>query len=266
MSRLAPWKAAMIAAAFVASPLVAAAQTDPQSGQQPPQQQQQQPPQQPPATAQPPQGQSGNPTQGTDTQRQAALTHLTAARQDLADITKLPAATQIQGQARNDLNQLITNFNALITSNGPEWRQAYDNVQNNLTALLGREPAAGEQAPVGTSGGAVPSLDPAITAKLSDLRPQIDQFGEIVGVQPGQSAVAQQQNPQGGSQGTSGTSGINEQALRTNIDQIGSIVSRLLSQGSADQPTIAVNRQDLQQIQQDLDQLRQSLGQPSGIR
>ncbi len=274
MVRLTGLQVAIVVATFAAGSLAASAQTNPTGGQQTQgttgqqtqgtTQSQGTPGQQNQGTAagQQTQGQPGSGAQ--ENQRQAALQHLTAARQDLADITKLPAATHLEGQPRNDLNQLISNFNSLITSNGPEWRQAYDKVQANLAALIGPSTTAGSeqgQSAVGTSGtNPPPSLDPAIAAKLSDLRQHIDQFGETVGVKPGQSASAQQ-NATGG-QSTAGTSGTstNEQAQR-DIDQINSIVSRLLSQGAPDQPMVSVSRQDLQQIQQYLTQLRQSVGQ-----
>ncbi len=282
MSRLTGLRAGVIVAAFVALPLTATAQGNQQTGtQQPPAQGTTAQPPQGTTTQQPPeQGTTPPQTQGTQPQgnqgfgqgqgenvRQQALGHLTAARQDLADITKLPAATHIQGEARNDLNQLISNFNALITSTGPEWRQAYDKVQGTLASLLGPDPAAQAAAsgstmggsPVGTTGGAPPvQLDPTVVAKLNDLRQHIDEFGDTVGVKPGQSAVAQQ-GAQPGAAGTSG-SAPNEQALR-NIDDINSIVMRLLSQAPPDQTTVTVSRQDLQQIQQYLTTLRQSLGQ-----
>jgi hypothetical protein len=282
MSKLTGWKAGVIAVAFVAWPFVATAQTSQGSGQQSPPQGTNPPqaqPANPPQPSSPQEAQPANPQQpgqaGTqggfgqgqgqgDNVRQIALGHLTAARQDLADITKLPAAAQIQGQARTELNDLITSFNALITSTGPEWRQAYDRVQSTLTALLGPQQGqpgqTGEagQSAVGTSGAtAAASLDPGITAKLNDMRQHVDEFGQTVGLKPGQSAVAQQ-NAQSATAGTSGAAVPNEQALRS-IDQIGEILSRVLSQASPDQATITVNRQDLQQIQEYLNQLRQSL-------
>jgi len=285
MSKLRGWKAALVAVAFVAWSLVAAAQTTQGGGQQPPppstNPQQTQPANPQPQPANPEQRQPSNPQQPgqssaqggfgqgqgeADSVRQMALSHLTAARQDLADITKLPAAAQIQSQARTQLNDLISSFNALITSTGPEWRQAYDRVQSTLSALLGPDqgqpgqPGDTGQSPVGTSGTvAATALDPAIVAKLNDMRQHINQFGQTVGVKAGQSAVALQ-NAQTGTTGTSGAAS-NEQALRS-IDQLGEIVSRLLSQATPDQTTITVNRQDLQQIQEYLNQLRQSLQGP----
>lgn len=283
MVKLTGWKVALAIAVFVAWPLVATAQGTQTGGQQPPEQgtnpPQSQPanPQQPPP-ANPQQPQQTNPQPPTqsgnqggfgqgqgqgDNVRQVALGHLTAARQDLADITKLPAATQIQGQARTEMNTLISNFNALITSTGPEWRQAYDRVQSTLGNLLGgAQPSPGQsgeagQSAVGTSGAApAAALDPSIIAKLNDMRQHVNEFGQTVGIKPGQSAVAQE-NAQPGTSG----SATNDQALR-NVDQIGAILSRVLSQASPDQPTVTVNRQDLQQIQEYLNQLRQSLQGP----
>ncbi len=212
--------------------------------------------------------------QAADT-RQIALSQLTAARQALADMTKLPAAAHLEGQARNEINELISSFNALITSTGPEWRQAYDRVQSALSALLGTEGAQGAegqtgQGAVGTTGTMPgPSIDPSIAAKLNEVRQHVDQFGDTVGVKPGQSAVAQGQatgQMSGAQQGTLGTSGVaNEQALR-DVDQIGAMIARFLSQPSMspNQDAVSVSRQDLQQIQQYLNELRQSLGRGPG--
>lgn len=267
MSKLTGWKAALVAVACVAWPLAAAAQANQAGGQQlpargtSPQQMQPANPQQPGQSST--QGGFGQGQGQADNVRQVALGHLAAARQDLAEITRLPAAAQLQGQARTQLNDLISGFNALITSTGPEWRQAYDRVQSTLSALVGPDqgqpgqPGDAGQSAVGTSGTTTATaLDPSIVAKLNDMRQHVDQFGQTVGVKPGQSAVAQQ-NAQAGMTGTSAAAS-NEQAARS-IDQMGEIVSRLLSQASPDQATITVNRQDLQQMQEYLNRLRQSL-------
>lgn len=245
-------KAGIIAAALVAWPLVAGAQTTP--GQQSTAGQQQTGTQ----TTTTQQGaQTQNPGQNpsAESARQEALTHLTAARQSLADLTKLPATARLEGQTRNQINELISNFNALITSTGPDWRAAYDKVQGDLTALIGPEPGQPGQGTVGTSGTSPSNLDPSISAKLNEVRQHVDEFGKVAGVQPGQSAQAQ-----AASAGTTGT--VNEQALR-NVDQINAMVARFLSQPSMspNQDSVTVSRQDLQQIQQYLTQLRQSLGQ-----
>ncbi|MGE5361495.1 MAG: hypothetical protein ACM3NQ_20960 [Bacteroidales bacterium] len=279
------FRAGLVAAALAAWPLLATAQDNQQTGSSQ---------QGSSATQQSPQGQaaqgqqvqSSNPGQAQEgfgqgqgqaaDARQQALSHLTAARQSLADMTKLPAASHLEGQARNEINQLITNFNALITSTGPDWRQAYDKVQDNLRTLLGADNAGQPgEAPVGTSGSAAGVLDASIRAKLSDVRQQVNEFGQIAGLKPGESASAQASSsenassqPTSASTGTTGnstavgTSGAsNEQALRS-VDQINAILSRVLAQPSMspNQDSVTVSRQDLQQMQQYLNQLRQSLG------
>src|SRR5262249_61446825 len=87
------------------------------------------PPQQPPATAtdrppaaQPPAG------QGDQT---AARQHLSEARNTLSAMTSMPEAAKLQGEARTQISQLISNFNALITTQS-EWRAAYAKVDANL--------------------------------------------------------------------------------------------------------------------------------------
>ena len=105
--------------------------------------------------------------------------HLTAARNTLSQLTQLPAAVQLQGETRAQVAQLINNFNELITTQA-DWKASYARVEGNLNALLGtsaEEPARPRGTPgaVGTSGSKA-SLDPAIRAKLMELRTQLDQF------------------------------------------------------------------------------------------
>ena len=110
--------------------------------------------------------------------------HLTGARDALSQLTQLPAAAQLQGDARTQVSQLISNFNELITTN-ENWRAAYDKVNGNLTALIGAESAAAEPAQpaqpatgtpgaVGTSG--TTTLDPAVRAKLVEFREHLMKF------------------------------------------------------------------------------------------
>ena len=152
------------------------------------------PTQQPPAT-QPPASAAaqGQPQVDTD----AAHRYLLSARETLAQLTQLPAATQLNGEARNQVSQLITNFNELITTQA-NWKASYDKVSANLTTLLGADNSdaaamagvptatAGETpAPgaVGTSGTATIELDPAIRAKLVDLRKSLNDFKKAAGEQ-----------------------------------------------------------------------------------
>ena len=93
----------------------------------------------------------------------------------------------MQGDARTQLSQLITNFNELITST-ENWRSSYDKVKANVVALLGPEapespqpPATGAPVAVGTSGTAAATLDPAVRAKLVEFRNHLMQFEKAAG-------------------------------------------------------------------------------------
>jgi flagellar hook-length control protein FliK len=139
--------------------------------------------------------------------QEAVRRHLMAARDSLAELTKLPAAAQLQGDARTQVSQLISNFNELITTQS-NWTASYAKVEANLNALLGPEtgdaaamaatpapetnaaPAATattgantDPAPtaVGTSGTATAELDPAVRAKLIDLRRNLSEFQKAAG-------------------------------------------------------------------------------------
>jgi hypothetical protein len=111
--------------------------------------------------------------------------HLTAARDSLSQLTQLPAAAQLSGDARTQVSQLISNFNELITTN-TEWRASYAKVQANLTALVGDQrtdespaPTAGTAGAVGTSG--TTALDPAIKAKLVEFKTHLAEFEKAAG-------------------------------------------------------------------------------------
>ena len=145
--------------------------------------------------AQPPAGQpaptnQASAAQAPQTDTAAAHQRLVAARDTLAQLTQLPAAAQLSGEARNQVSQLITNFNELITTES-NWHASYDKVSANLTTLLGpdnsdTEAAAGAPATntgatatpgaVGTSGTASVELDPAIRGKLVELRKNLNEF------------------------------------------------------------------------------------------
>jgi hypothetical protein len=133
-------------------------------------------------------------------------------------LTQLPAAGQLKGEARTQVAQLITNFNELITTQ-VQWRASYSKVAANLSALLGADSAgagtmASAPAPtgtagvsgsttgsaepgaagaagataaaatagaVGTSGSTTTELDPAIRAKLIELRTTLSEFEKASG-------------------------------------------------------------------------------------
>ena len=117
-----------------------------------------------------------------------AKRHLTAARNSLSEMTQLPAASQLTGDARTQVTQLISNFNELITTNA-QWRESYAKVQANLVALVGAEStdestaratSAGTAGAVGTSGTAG-AIDPAIRAKLIEFRNHLEKFEQAAG-------------------------------------------------------------------------------------
>jgi hypothetical protein len=112
---------------------------------------------------------------------------LTAARDTLSQMTQLPAAQQLTGEARTQVSQLIANFNELITTN-TDWKASYAKVQADLTSLIGAQtadesPAAttGTAGAVGTSGTAAGSLDPAVKAKLQEFRTHLNAFEKAAG-------------------------------------------------------------------------------------
>ena len=141
----------------------------------------------PPATEQPQTPTAGAQQPQADVDAEAAKRHLTAARDTLSQLTQLPAAAQLTGEARTQVSQLISNFNELITTN-TEWRASYDKLAANLTALIGAQttdesatPTSSTAGAVGTSGTAAGSLDPAIRTKLMEFRSHLQQFEKAAG-------------------------------------------------------------------------------------
>jgi hypothetical protein len=155
------------------------------------------------ATATPtPEQSAAAPAQGAtaaaqpQTDAEAARRALMAARDNLSQLTQLPAAAQLAGEPRTQITQLISNFNELITTQS-NWRASYDKVAANLTALIGPDtgsaettaaaPAPTAPAPtatpgaVGTAGTTAPELDPAIRAKLVELRRNLVEFQKASG-------------------------------------------------------------------------------------
>ena len=155
----------------------------------------------PPAPSTTPQGTSS--TQGTTDQQGSQATssqggsnsvtdqnavkeHLAGARTALAELTKLPAAAQLQGDPRTMVATFISDFNAFATATS-DWRSKYEKVDESLNKLLALPPAetpatppATTTAPAGaTTTGAAPSaagLDPTILAKLQEVRQHLDAF------------------------------------------------------------------------------------------
>src|SRR5260370_21695226 len=65
----------------------------------------------------------------------AAKQHLSEARDTLSQLTSLPEAARLQGDARTQVSQLISNFNDLITTQS-DWRAAYPKIHPQPTARL----------------------------------------------------------------------------------------------------------------------------------
>ena len=154
------WTKGLAAAALLTLPLAASAQTSaPQTSA--------------PNTAQ---------TPNTKVDAAASKQHLSAARDTLSQLTSMPEAARIQGDARTQVSQVISSFNELITTQS-DWRAAYAKVDAGLTAVLGPDspdPAAtaatGVTGAVGTSGAAAATLDPAVRAKLVEFRNHLKEF------------------------------------------------------------------------------------------
>jgi hypothetical protein len=118
---------------------------------------------------------------------------LKAAQESLTQLTQLPAAAQLSGDARTQVAELIANFNELASAQS-NWRASYAKVAANLTALLGPDNgdvAATASAPaaataptrtaVGTSGATTLALDPVVRAKLVELRRNLAEFEKASG-------------------------------------------------------------------------------------
>jgi hypothetical protein len=138
-----------------------------------------------PSTAQTPAPPSTTPTGNADAE--ASKRHLTAARDTLTQLTQLPEAAQLTGDARTQVTQLIANFNELITTQA-EWRASFAKLDANLTSLIGAErtdepdvapPATGIPGAIGTSGMA--TLDPKIREKLVEFRRHLAEFQRAAG-------------------------------------------------------------------------------------
>jgi hypothetical protein len=130
--------------------------------------------------------------QSTDTKIDATASkrHLSAARDTLSQLTSMPEAARLQGDARTQVSQIISSFNELITTQS-DWRAAYAKVDAGLTAVLGPDapepappatpPSTGVPGAVGTAGSAAATLDPAIRAKLVEFRTHLKAFEKSAG-------------------------------------------------------------------------------------
>jgi len=210
-----------------------------------------------------PQSTTGSGTQSSTSQGQpaeqsqqaaGARQRLLEARESLAEVAKMPEAAQLQGQARTEVSQAISNFNALLTAES-EWYDQYKLVMQNLYNVLG-PPEAGEGAAgtagsatagsgtTGTAGEEVPS---ALRSKLAEFRQKLMAFGREAGapdVTGGvSSTVGAGSSSQPGTPGISGTAGTagtppaaqsgasaaEAESLEQHIDAIDDIIQQALA-------------------------------------
>jgi len=138
------------AAAIIAGPAVASAQTQPQT-----------------RTAQ-------------SAQPNPAAEHLTAARAALNKVLNSPAPS---GEAFKKLAELKTEYLAMekaASTASPEWKTHYETINGLLTDLVGA-PTAAEPGAVGTSGRAGAPMAAALTANLLDFRTHLTAFSAAMG-------------------------------------------------------------------------------------
>ena len=134
--------------------------------------------------------------------QEVARQALAAARQSLAELTKLPEAQKLQGEQRTAVATFISDFNAFATAQ-TDWRSKYQVVDESLNRLLGEASAAPSaarprqlirrrrarplhraralrarlvRAPPASGG-----IDPAIVAKLQEVRTHLNEFEKASG-------------------------------------------------------------------------------------
>ena len=123
---------------------------------------------------------------------------LVQARETLAEVTKMPEASQLQGQARTEVAQLINNFNTLLGAEA-NWYESYQAVMRNVYNIVGPatpdEMTGGGSTTTGTTGttgsgttgsaaGAAAGsaeIPSAIRNKLTQFRQQLMEFGRAAG-------------------------------------------------------------------------------------
>ena len=224
MKRLTRWTIALGATAALTAPAAALAQQTPPSTATPTQSSPAQPTPAEPSTT--PASPSQPSAEQTDTA--AVKRHLTAARDTLSQLTQLPAAAQLSGDARTNVSQLITSFNELITTNS-EWRASYAKVTASLNTLIGDQrtdespatPATGTPGAVGTSGST--AIDPAIRAKLVEFKAHLAEFEKAAsGSAPSStSAPAPSTSPTPAATATTGSAASEERPAGTSGRSVG---------------------------------------------
>jgi hypothetical protein len=140
-------------------------------------------------TAQP----SSSTAQQSNSNQEVARQALAAARQSLAELTKLPAAQQLQGEQRTAVANFISDFNAFATAQN-DWRSKYQVVDESLNRLLSEASSGAPSTATATPPPSSPStagataapastgaLDPTIVAKLQEVRTHLKEFEQSSG-------------------------------------------------------------------------------------
>jgi hypothetical protein len=226
---------------------------------------------------------TGSTTATAQADTSASREHLTQARQSLADLTAMPQAQQLQGETRNKVSQLISQFNQLITTQG-DWRSAYNEVNTTLTALLSASASTSGSASsstsgaVGTSGTAAApgsaTIDPALRAKLEEFRTRLEAFHTAAGGSA-EGSTGSMTSSSSTSAPASGDAETHIAAIERILDEAsGSSASgAAASTGTSGTPasgttgsasagatgTVTLDRAKLEQIRMHLQQLRQSI-------
>ena len=212
-----------------------------------------------------------------DANEEEVKQHLTAARNSLSELTQLPAAAQLTGEARTQVSQLITNFNELITTK-TEWRASFEKVDANVTALLGPEaasadpaqaqaqPPTGTTGAVGTTGATAANIDPAIKAKLVEFKAHLEKFEKAAGAGASSASpesAAAPASPASSSPGATPTptepstaepGAMDQESAMRHIEAIEAIVS-----GEAAASGITLDRTKVEQIRTHLAELRKAV-------
>ena len=212
-------------------------------------------------------------TSGAQVDTNAARQHLSEARQSLADLTALPQAQQLQGDARTQVSQLISQFNQLITTQD-QWRSSYDQVNATLTALLSSSAASSApsstQGAVGTSGS-TNALDPALRTKLEEFRTHLQAFYSAAGGDAASSSAAGSSSSMSptspSSTGSSAEAETHIQAIEQILDQAsgsagatsGTAGTPSATAPATSAPSVTLTKEQIDQIRMHLQQLKASI-------
>jgi collagen type I alpha len=96
---------------------------------------------------------TGQGSGGAGADQEAVRQHLSSAREALAELTKLPAASQLQGEQRQQVAQLISDFNTFATAT-TDWRGKYETIDRELDQILGVGATGSTGSMSGTASGA----------------------------------------------------------------------------------------------------------------